>query len=93
MFSNNSKKLLLKYRKNNGRSLPQGPRGLAVSTCCECRRSWVRIPPRKILFFTIYSIYRVECKKLFCKTNIKLKVLKLNKTKLLIFKSFKILIF
>ena len=33
------------------------------------------------MFFTIYSIYRVECEKLFGKTNIKLKVLKLNKTK------------
>ena len=31
--------------------------------------------------FTNYSIYRVECENMFCKTNIKLKVLKLNKTK------------
>ena len=31
--------------------------------------------------FTIYY-FIVECEKLFCKTNIKLKVLKLNKTKL-----------
>ena len=30
------------------------------------------------LFFTIYSIYRVECEKLFCKTNIKLKRIKIN---------------
>ena len=30
--------------------------------------------------FTLF--YRVECKNLCCKTNIKLKVLKLNKTKL-----------
>ena len=29
--------------------------------------------------FTLF--YRMECKKLFCKTKIKLKVLKLNKTK------------
>ena len=35
----------------------------------------------KTMFFTIYSIYRVKCEKLFCKTNIKLKILKLNKTK------------
>ena len=31
------------------------------------------------LQFTLF--YRVECEKLFCKTNIKLKELKLNKTK------------
>ena len=30
-------------------------------------------------YFTLF--YRVECEKLFCKTNIKLKVLKLNLTK------------
>ena len=30
--------------------------------------------------FTLF--YRVECEDLFCKTNIKLKVLKLNKEKL-----------
>ena len=33
--------------------------------------------------FTLFCI--VECEKLFCKTNIKLKVLKLNKTKLFFF--------
>ena len=45
--------------------------------------SWVRIPPRaKFVFFSQFTLfYRVECEKLFCKTNIKLKVLKLNKTK------------
>ena len=38
----------------------------------------------KICFsqFTLFYSSRVECEKLFCKTNIKLKVLKLNKTNL-----------
>ena len=35
----------------------------------------------KICFSQFTLFYRVECEKLFCKTNIKLKVLKLNKTK------------
>ena len=34
----------------------------------------------KIRFSQFTLFYRVECEKLFCKTNIKLKVLKLNKT-------------
>ena len=34
----------------------------------------------KILFFTIYSIFKVECEELFCKTNLKLKSIKINKT-------------
>ena len=36
---------------------------------------------RKICFSQFTLFYRVECEKLFCKTNIKLKELKLNKTK------------
>ena len=35
----------------------------------------------KIRFSQVTLFYRVKCEKLFCKTNIKLKVLKLNKTK------------
>ena len=35
----------------------------------------------KICFSQFTLFYRVECENLFCKTNIKLKVLKLNKTK------------
>ena len=35
----------------------------------------------KIRFSQFTLFYRVECEKLFCKSNIKLKVLKLNKTK------------
>ena len=35
----------------------------------------------KIRFSQFTLFYRVECEKLFCKTNMKLKVLKLNKTK------------
>ena len=34
----------------------------------------------KIRFSQFTLFYRVECEKLFCKTNIKLKALKLNKT-------------
>ena len=36
----------------------------------------------------MYAINRVECEKLFCKTNIKLKVLKLNKKYLKLFEMF-----
>ena len=35
----------------------------------------------KICFSQFTLLYRVECEKLFCKTNIKLKVLKVNKIK------------
>ena len=35
----------------------------------------------KICFSQFTLFYRVECEKLFCKTNLKLKVLKLIKTK------------
>ena len=35
----------------------------------------------KICFSQFTLFYRVECEKLFCKTNLKLKVLKLNKIK------------
>ena len=44
----------------------------------------------RISQFTLF--YRVECKKLFCKTNIKLKVLKLNKRYLKLFEMFEFLI-
>ena len=38
--------------------------------------------------FTLFNRVRVECEKLFCKTNLKLKVFKLIKTKyLFVFKS------
>ena len=37
-------------------------------------------PPRAKFVFQNLLYYRVECEKLFCKTNIKLKELKLNKT-------------
>ena len=40
-----------------------------------------RFPPRANFFSQFTLFYRVECEKLFCKTNIELKVLKLNKTK------------
>ena len=36
----------------------------------------------KICFSQFTLFYRVECEKLFCKTNLKLKVLKLIKTKI-----------
>ena len=35
----------------------------------------------KLRFSQFTLFYRVECEKLFCKTNLKLNVLKLNKTK------------
>ena len=44
----------------------------------------------KIRFTQFTLFYIVECEKLFCKTNIKLKVLKLNKTKLFCFCFYKI---
>ena len=39
-------------------------------------------PTEGKICFSLFTLFcRVECEKLFCKTNIKLKVLKLNKTK------------
>ena len=35
----------------------------------------------KICFSQFTLFYRVKCEKMFCKTNLKLKLLKLNKTK------------
>ena len=64
------------------RSLLRGPRGLAVRGLPRMQEV-VRSNPTegKICFSQFTLFYRVECEKLFCKTNIKLKVLKLNKTK------------
>ena len=44
-------------------------------------RTTPRLKLYKICFSQFTLFYRVECEKLFCKTNIKLKVLKLIKTK------------
>ena len=69
--------------------LPWGPRGLAVR-----RLPWMQevvgsnLIKGNICFsqFTLFN--RVECEKLFCKTNIKLKLLKLNKKYLKLFEMF-----
>ena len=57
-------------------SLPLGPRGLAVK--CLPRMQEVvgsNLTEGKIRISQFTLFYRVECEKLFCKTNIKLKVL------------------
>ena len=73
------------------RSLPWSPRGLAVRRLLQMQKVvGSNLIEGKIRFsqFTLFN--RVECEKLFCKTNIKLKVLKLNKTYLKLFEMFEL---
>ena len=64
------------------RSLPLGPRGLAVRRLLRMQEVVGSNPTEGKNFFSQFTLfYRVEYENLFCKTNIKLKVLKLNKTK------------
>ena len=58
------------------------PRGLAVRRLPRMQEVVGSNPVEvKNCFAQFTLFYGVECEKLFCKTNIKLKVLKLNKTK------------
>ena len=57
---------------------PRGPHGKDRTTPRANIKTRGKV---KICFSQFTLCYRVECEKLFCKTNIKLKVLKLNKTK------------
>ena len=62
------------------RSLPWGPHGLKVRRLPRMQEVvGSNLIEGKIRFSQFTLFYRVECEKLFCKTNIKLKVLKLNK--------------
>ena len=72
--------------------LPWGPRGRAVKTLAANAGGCGFEPHRGQNLFSQFTLFnRVECEKLFCKTNLKLKVLKLIKTKFcrLLLKSFK----
>ena len=68
------------------RSLPWGPRGLAVR---RLPRMQVVVGSNLIEGKIRFSQFnRVKCEKLFCKTNIKLKLLKVNKKYLKLFEMF-----
>ena len=46
--------------------------------CRECMSHGFESQRKQNIFFKIYSIYEVECEKLFSKTNLKLKLLKIK---------------
>ena len=47
--------------------------------CSFCKNNPITFRMTHVILIIRLLIYRVECEELFCKSNIKLKVLKLNK--------------